>query len=101
MVPGAALIGNIHMNPFSASGLLSLAARGVGRRRATISRRACERLLYRHGFEISAWSGFRLLPTIWGRPVLGDSVQSAFEGRLRHKGFQFFGADQVFVAKRL
>lgn len=98
---GGVLIGNIHMNPWSISGFITLLSIKIfGRKVNVMSRKKLEALLKEYGFIVEQWRGFRLLPTINGRAILPSKIQAFGDGMLTRFGLGFFGADQFFVARR-
>lgn len=102
MPAGATLIGNNHMETLSISGVVTVASRTLfGRRRNYLSRRGVERMLADAGFSIESWRGYRVLPTVMGKPLLGRAGQLAAERVATAVGLGRFGVEQVFVARRL
>lgn len=98
---GAVLIGNTHSHTWSWSGTLNWLARVLLKKGArTLSRRSLTKLLEKHGFTVKRWEGYRILPTIAGRPVLGRRLQIAGDALLRRMRLGFFGSDQLFLATR-
>lgn len=101
LAPGAALIGNTHSHVWSYTGMLNfVSTRALGRQRRTLSRAAMARLLSRYGLEVERWEGFRVLPTVGGRPLLGAAMQLQAERLAKRTGLGFFGVDQFFVARK-
>ncbi len=101
MRPGAILIGNTHSHSWSWSGGLNFWGNLLFRRGArTLSRAEMTRLLERHGFSVLRWEGFRIMPTIGGRAVLGRRLQIVLDELLRRLGLGFWGSDQLFMAVR-
>lgn len=100
--PGAALIGNIHMNPYSPSGVATVVANRLLRKPVNyMSRRSMEALLSRHGFTVEYWRGFRFMPTFKGRALLPGDLQANVDAWMGKRAFlQKLGSDQVFVARR-
>lgn len=102
MPAGATLIGNNHMETLSISGVITVASRALfGRRRNYLSRRDVEGMLAQAGFRIESWHGYRVLPTVMGKPLLGRAGQLAAERVVTAAGLGRFGVEQVFVARRL
>lgn len=98
---GGVLIGNTHSHTWSWSGGLNLMAHVFLRRGArTLSRAEMTRLLDRHGFTVQRWQGYRIMPTIGGRAVLGRRMHIAMDALLRRLHLGFFGSDQLFLAVR-
>jgi SAM-dependent methyltransferase len=101
MRPGALLIGNNHMETLSFSGVLTLTARTLwGSQRNHLSRQATEKMLHEAGFEVEEWHGYRVLPSLMGRPVLGRSLQLRAERLAQSLGLGRCGVEQVFIARR-
>lgn len=102
MPVGSTLIGNNHMESASVSGLITAMANGLfARGRNRLSRREVEAMLTAAGFRLERWAGYRVLPTIMGKPVLGERLQLALERKLARFGLERFGVEQVFVARRV
>ncbi|HMM75438.1 MAG TPA: methyltransferase domain-containing protein [Gammaproteobacteria bacterium] len=102
MSTGATLIGNNHMESASISGLVTaFANRWIGRGRNHLSRQDVEAMLSAAGFRVQLWAGFRVLPTVMGKPILGHRLQMAFERLLVGLGLGRFGVEQIFVARRV
>jgi len=102
MHPGAALIGNNHMCSASVGGLLTHLARTFsGSSKNVLSRKEVESLLVQAGFRIEAWHGFRVLPSLRGKPALGWWLQRRLERVALTLGLGRFGVEQVFVARRI
>lgn len=98
---GGVLIGNTHSHTWSWSGGLNFMAHLFLRRGArTLSRAELTRLLDRHGFTVKRWQGYRIMPTIGGRAVLGRRMHIAMDTLLRRLHLGFFGSDQLFLAVR-
>lgn len=101
MKSGAVLIGNTHSHTWSWSGGLNFwGYKLFGRGARTLSRAEMADLLYRYGFAVQEWRGYRIMPTVGGRPVLGRRLQVAVDRLARSVGLEFFGSDQLFVAVR-
>lgn len=101
MPKGSALIGNVHMNPYSISGFIStLAVRFRSAKVSLMSRQQASQMLARHGFHVEEWHGFRIMPTVSGKPILPTTAQIHADRALSHAGLCRFGVDQVFVARR-
>jgi SAM-dependent methyltransferase len=102
MPSGATLIGNNHMETWSIPGAITLASRKIfGRRRNYLSRSEVERMLADADFRVESWRGYRVLPTLMGKPLFGRAGQLAAERATSALGLGRFGAEQVFVARRL
>lgn len=101
MSSGATLIINNHRNSFSAHGLIARISRPrENRERNVLSRSETVHLLDAAGFSVESCEGYRILPTIHGRPLLGRWVQLQGERLCRSIGMARFGAELVFVARR-
>lgn len=101
MEPGSILIVNNHRNSLSAHGLMARAFRHSAQRETnTLSRRATVSLLGEAGFEVTREEGFRILPTLSGKPIFGGKLQMAMERLCRRLGLGRLGAELVFVAAR-
>lgn len=99
--PGAVLVGNNHMETTSISGLLTVAANAlINRRRHHLSRRQVEAMLGRAGFVVERWNGYRVLPSVMGRPLLGRALQPVAERAAVAAGLGRFGVEQIFVARK-
>lgn len=102
MPSGAVLIGNNHMETRSISGLVTVAANAtINRRRNHLSRGEIESLFESTGFRVERWYGYRVLPTIMGKPILGSALQLAIEKIAVSMGVGRFGVEHLFVARRL
>jgi len=98
---GAVLIGNTHSHTWSWSGGLNFLAHLLLRRGGrTLSRAELTILLDRHGFTVQRWQGYRIMPTVGGRPMLGRRLQIAVDSLLRKLHLGFLGSDQLFMAVR-
>lgn len=99
---GGYLVGNIHMQVPSIGGWLCiLRHKFLGRQVNYISRQETADLLAEAGFRIESWKGYRILPTIFGRPLLGKRLQIFGERILLFLGLGRFGADHIFVARKI
>ena len=98
---GAVLIVNNHCNAASYSGLLAKAAFWLPKNaRNTLSRRQVFQMLGEAGFSVVRCEGFRVLPSVFGRPVLGRWLQAWGERVCKRLGLDRFGAELVVVAVR-
>ncbi len=98
---GGILIVNNHRNAVSFSGLLSKAAFWQPNdARNVLSRRQMVRMLHNAGFSVVRCEGFRILPSLFGRPVLGRWLQMKAERLCKRVGLGGFGAEQIVVATR-
>ena len=102
MPKGAILIGNNHMNTMSFRGAVTVLSNGVLRtRHRHLSRRTTESLLERSGFRVLEWSGYRVWPTLKGKPVFGRKGQLALEKLAHRLHLGALGSELVFVAERV
>jgi len=102
MPPGATLIGNNHMNTVSFRGVSSVVANAVLRSSHNhLSRRGTAKMLEESGFKICEWSGYRILPTVMGKPIFGRNGQIALEKFSRALQLGAIGSELVFVAERI
>jgi len=101
MRPGAVLIGNNHMETSSLSGIMTVAAKAlISRNRNHLSRGEIDSMLKTAGFRVERWAGFRILPTVMGKPVLGRTLQLAAERVAVRLGLGRYGVEHLFVAIR-
>lgn len=99
---GGYLIGNIHLQTMSISGLLARGAYVMGRKHVShLGRKQTEELLANAGFRVESWQGYRVLPTVKGRAILGNTMQIAAERLCRVVGLGRLGADHVFIARKV
>lgn len=99
---GGYLIGNIHLQSLSVSGLLAWGASSIRKKQIShMSRKQTEDLLADAGFLIESWRGYRVLPTLQGRAVLGTTMQIAAEQLCRLVRLGRWGADHLFVARKV
>jgi len=102
MPPGAILIGNNHMSTFSFRGIATVISNTIlGTKLNHLSRRQVTRMLEESGFRVKEWSGYRVLPSFKGKPVLGQKAQIALERFLHSAGLGRIGSEHVFVAERI
>ncbi|WP_348767517.1 class I SAM-dependent methyltransferase [uncultured Salinisphaera sp.] len=102
MSEGGILIVNNHRNSASVSGLLSrMAAWQPTGARNVMSRRHMFKMLENAGFAVVRCEGFRVLPSVWGRPVVGARLQLIGERLCRTLGLSRFGSELVVVARRV
>lgn len=52
------------------------------------------------GFQVMECRGFQIMPSLFGRPILGRRLQTAVERILVKLGFGKFGYELVIVARR-
>lgn len=101
MKPGALLIVNNHRSSRSIGGLLARLAKPDGRRELnTLSKEGTEELLARAGFIVESCSGFRVLPSIHGRPIIHRWLQLQGERLCKAIGMGRAGSELVFTARR-
>lgn len=101
MPAGATLIVNNHRNATSIAGLLSRLAFWLPQsHRHVLTRLQTVALLEDAGFVVESWHGFRIMPSLFGRPILGATLQMASERLCRALGLGAFGGELVFVARR-
>ena len=99
---GGYLIGNIHLQTVSVPGLLAVAShRLLGRKVNYLGREQTQELLESAGFRIQSWSGYRVLPTVMGRPLIGRQAQVMAEKLCSKMGLGRIGSDHVFVAMKM
>ena len=98
---GGRLIGNNHMNLASFRGVATLASNTFFyTARNYLSRKATIEMLEETGFRIVEWSGYRVLPTVKGKPIFGKAGQMALEQMARAFMLGRLGSEQIFVAKK-
>ncbi|NII11441.1 class I SAM-dependent methyltransferase [Oleiagrimonas sp. C23AA] len=98
---GATLIVNNHRNSASISGFFSRLAFWLPKDAKNIlSRREMVEILRVAGFSLVRCEGFRILPSIFGRPLFGRKLQVRGERLCRRMGLGRFGAELVMVAMR-
>jgi SAM-dependent methyltransferase len=102
MPQGAILIGNNHMNSASIRGIVTMLSNQIlGTNHNHLSRARTTDMLRESGFKILQWSGYRVLPTIKGKPILGKNGQLAMERVARALQLGRVGSEQVFIAERI
>ena len=102
MPSGSRLIGNNHMNLASFRGILTATSNTLrGTKHNYLSRRSTTKMLEESGFRIVRWSGYRVLPTIKGKPIFGKTVQLGLEKIARRLSLGRFGSEQIFVAEKV
>ena len=102
MPQGALLIGNNHMNSASIRGIVTiLSNRFLSTNHNHLSRRSTTDMLQASGFRILQWSGYRVLPTIKGKPIFGKNGQLVLERVARALQLGRVGSEQVFLAERI
>lgn len=102
MRPGAVLVGNNHMETTSFGGLMTGGANLLRRRKKNhMTRRQVDGLLESTGFRVQQWTGFRILPSIGGKPPLGQWLQLHGERAAYALCKGELGMEQVFVARRV
>ena len=101
MPKGATLIVNNHGNSSSLQGLVTRLAFWLpDELKNLLSRRETQKLLKNAGFDVVSCEGFRILPSLFGRPVFGRWLQSKLERFCRQLNLGRFGGELVFVAIR-
>lgn len=101
MKPGALLVVNNHRSSRSIGGVLARFAKPDGRRELnTLSRELTEELLASTGFIVESCSGFRVLPSIHGRPLIHRWLQLQGERLCKAAGLGRAGSELVFTARR-
>lgn len=102
MEPGATLVVNNHGHAASAFGLVQKLAFWIPRsERKYLSRKDVFRMLEGAGFFVESCDGYRILPSIGGRPVFGRRLQASLEKLSLGLGLGRFGSELVIVAKRV
>lgn len=98
---GAVLVLNNHGHSASISGLVQRLAFWLpAEKRNRLSRRETYALLESAGFQVMECRGFQIMPSLFGRPILGRRLQTAVERILVKLGFGKFGYELVIVARR-
>lgn len=69
--------------------------------RNLLSRAETFQLLEGAGFEVESCDGYRILPSLFGRPILGRRLQAKMERLCRRVGLGRFGSELVIVARRV
>lgn len=101
MNEGGILIVNNHGNTSSILGFVQRLAFWLpDDARNLLSRQQTFDLLNDAGFSVESWDGYRILPSIYGRPVLGRRLQAWAERLCRKLGLARFGGELVVVARR-
>lgn len=101
MDEGAILIVNNHGNTSSILGCVQRLAFWLpNEARNLLSRQQTFDLLADAGFSVESWDGYRILPSVFGRPVLGRRLQAWAERLCRKLGLARFGGELVIVARR-
>ena len=102
MRPGSVLVVNNHMNRFSFRGLATVLSNSLLRTDLNhLSHREATEMLQESGFRVRHWSGYRVLPSFRGKPILGTGLQAALERGIRKAGLGRLGSEHVFVAERV
>lgn len=102
MPPGGILIANNHMNLASFRGVATWLSTTLLRTNHNfLSRNTVIEMLSQAGFRVVEWSGYRILPTVRGRPIFGKTVQVGLERLLRTLKFERLGSEQLIVAQRV
>lgn len=101
MNEGAVLVVNNHGNTGSILGLVQRLAFWLPNdARNLLSRQQTFDLLTDAGFAVESWDGYRILPSLFGRPMLGRRLQAWAERCCRRLGLARFGGELVIVARR-
>lgn len=101
MQPGGTLVVNNHGNSSSLRCLVARLAFWLpDEARNQISRDETYAMLERAGFSVVSCQGFQILPSVFGRPVLGRWLQIKAERLCRKLGLERFGGELVVVARR-
>jgi len=102
MPTGAVMVVNNHMNRSSFRGIATVLSNALfGTKLNHLSRREVREMLEESGFRIRQWTGYRVLPSFRGKPILGRTVQGALERFLHAVGLGRIGSEHVFVAERV
>ena len=102
MQPGAVLVGNNHMSRYSFRGIATVISNALlGTKLNHLSRSEVIQMLEESGFRVRRWTGYRVLPSFRGKPLLGRRVQGALERFLHAVGIGRLGSEHVFVAERV
>ncbi len=102
MPTGAILVGNNHMSRYSFRGIATMLSNALlGTKLNHLSRGDVTRMLEESGFKVRRWSGYRVLPSFRGKPILGRTVQGGLERFLHAVGLGRAGSEHVFVAERI
>lgn len=101
MNEGGLLIVNNHGNSRSTQSLLARLAFWLPKEaKNQLSKNETFELLENCGFKIEEWKGFKIIPTIFGRSILGDTIQIKLEMLLRTLGMESFGEELVIFARK-
>lgn len=101
MNDGGLLIVNNHGNSASTQSLVARLAFWLPEdAKNQLSRDETFSILESSGFEVEDWKGFRIIPTIFGRPIFGERVQIKLESLMRKIGLERFGGELVVFARR-
>ena len=101
MKPGGLLIVNNHRHTASLGGLIARSRKPNDRLELNVlSRAKTVSMLESAGFKVEQCKGFRILPSIHGRPILGGWIQLQTERVLQALGLGHFGTELVFTARR-
>lgn len=102
MQPGAILVGNNHMSRYSFRGIATVISNALFSTKLNhLSRSEVTQMLEESGFKVRKWSGYRVLPSFRGKPLLGRKIQGALERFLHAVGIGRAGSEHVFVAERM
>ncbi|EZH81607.1 SAM-dependent methlyltransferase [Ectopseudomonas composti] len=101
MNKNALLVVNNHGNTTSMLGFIQKLAFWLpDDERNLLSRQQTFDLLTEAGFSVESWDGYRILPSLFGRPILGRRLQTWAERSCRRLGLARFGGELVIVARR-
>lgn len=101
MEKNAVLVVNNHGNTTSVLGFIQKLAFWLpDEERNLLSRQQTFDLLAEAGFSVESWDGYRILPSVFGRPILGRRLQARAERFCRRLGLARFGGELVIVARR-
>lgn len=95
------LIVNNHGNSTSTQSLIARLAFWLPQEaKNQLSRSETFLLLESCGFMVEQWKGFRIIPTVFGRPIFGEKIQIKLEVFLRSIGMERFGGELVIFARK-
>lgn len=101
MSPGGVLIVNNHGNSRSITGMITKLAFWLRKEaRNTLTEKETIGILETTGFAVIECEGFNILPSVFGRPLLGRYLQLRAERLCKRVGLGMFGHELVLVAIR-
>lgn len=101
MPSGGLLIVNNHGNTTSLQGLIAKLAFWLPtEKRNLLSRKETYALLEEAGFSVVSCVGFRVLPSLFGRPVFGHWLQAKLEHACKKLGLGLLGGELVIIATK-